>query len=89
MAFCRQTVRSTLTLDLARGSLTMPLKLREVLPSLSSFIQVGRGEVSGGTGVYAAAKGPVAGGGAGSIRRAGRASAVGSSTSRTCGASTR
>jgi hypothetical protein len=67
VAFCRQTVHSTLTLDLARGSLTVPLTLREVVPSLSSFIQVGRGEVSAGTGVYAAARGLVAGGGAGSI----------------------
>ena len=32
-AFCRQTVRSTLTLDLARGSLTVPLKLLEVCPT--------------------------------------------------------
>jgi hypothetical protein len=67
VAFCRQTVRATLTLDLARGSLTVPLTLREVLPSESSFIQAGRGEVSAGTGVYAAARGPVAGGGAGSF----------------------
>jgi hypothetical protein len=67
VAFCRQTVRSTLTLDLARGSLTVPLRLVEILPSLSSFIQAGRGEVSGGTGVYATAKGSVAGGGAGSF----------------------
>ena len=42
--FCRETIRSTLTLDLARGSLTVPLTLREVLPSFSSFIQLGRGE---------------------------------------------
>ena len=65
--FCRETIHSTLTLDLARGSLTVPLTLHEVLPSDSSFIQVGRGEVSAGTGIYAAARGPVAGGGAGSI----------------------
>jgi hypothetical protein len=65
--FCRQTVRSTLTLDLARGSLTMPLMLCEILPSESSFIQTGRGTVSGGTGIYAGAKGRVAGGGAGSF----------------------
>jgi hypothetical protein len=65
--FCRETIHATLTLDLARGSLTVPLTLREVLPSDSSFIQVGRGEVSAGTGIYAAARGPVAGGGAGSF----------------------
>jgi hypothetical protein len=67
VAFCRQTVRSTLTLDLARGSLTVPLRLLEVLPTLNSFIQAGRGEVSGGTGIYAAARGHVTGGGAGSF----------------------
>jgi hypothetical protein len=65
--FCRQTVHSTLTLDLARGSLTVPLTLQEVLPSESSFIQVGRGEVAAGTGAYARATGPVAGGGVGSF----------------------
>lgn len=67
VAFCRRTLRATLTLDLARGSLTVPLKLLEVLPTLDSFIQVGNGDVSAGTGIYAAAKGPVAGGGAGSF----------------------
>jgi hypothetical protein len=67
VAFCRQTVRSTLTLDLVRGSLTMPLRLVEVWPSESSFIQVGRGEVFAGTGAYSFARGPVAGGGAGSF----------------------
>ena len=56
-----------LTLDLARGSLTVPIKLLEVWPTESSFIQVGRGEVSAGTGVYAAAKGHLAGGGAGAF----------------------
>jgi hypothetical protein len=66
--FCRQTLRSTLTLDLPRGSLTVPLELVEVLPSQSSFIQAGRGEVSAGTGAYSAARGPVTGGGAGVVR---------------------
>jgi hypothetical protein len=65
--FCRETIHATLTLDLARGSLTVPLTLHEVLPSDSSFIQAGRGVVSAGTGIYAAARGPVAGGGAGSF----------------------
>jgi hypothetical protein len=66
-AFCRQTVRTTFTLDLARGSLTVPMKLHEVWPTESSFIQVGSGNVSAGTGAYAAAKGPVVGGGAGAF----------------------
>jgi hypothetical protein len=65
--FCRQTVRATLTLDLPRGSLIVPLKLLEVLPTISSFIQAGSGSVSGGTGIYARATGRVAGGGAGSF----------------------
>jgi hypothetical protein len=34
---------------------------------MTSFIQAGRGEVTAGTGIYAAAMGTVAGGGAGSI----------------------
>jgi hypothetical protein len=66
-AFCRRTVRATLTLDLARGSLTVPVKLLELLPTENSFIQVGTGDVSAGTGIYAGAKGRVAGGGAGSF----------------------
>jgi hypothetical protein len=65
--FCRRTVRSTLTLDLARGSLTVALKLVEVLPTESSFIQLGSGKVTAGSGAYAAAKGRVAGGGAGAF----------------------
>jgi hypothetical protein len=65
--YCRQTVHATLTLDLARGSLTVPVKLLEVLPTLSSFFQLGSGEVSGGTGAYAAARGHLAGGGAGAF----------------------
>lgn len=65
--FCRRTVVATLTLDLARGSLTVPVRLLEVLPSESSFIQLGRGRVSGGTGAFARAGGRVAGGGAGAF----------------------
>ncbi len=65
--FCRQSVRSTLTLNLPHGSLTAPLKLLEILPTQSSFIQVGSGEVAGGTGIYSAARGHVTGGGAGSF----------------------
>src|SRR5213592_3426081 len=59
VAYCRQTVRATLTFDLARGSLTMPVKLREIRPTESSFIQAGSGEVSAGTGVYAGARGRI------------------------------
>jgi hypothetical protein len=65
--FCRESVRSTLTLNLPRGSLTAPLKLVEVLPTESSFIQVGTGEVSAGTGIYSATRGHITGGGAGSF----------------------
>jgi hypothetical protein len=67
VAFCRQTVRTTFTLDLARGALTVPMKLHEVWPTESSFIQVGRGEVRAGTGAYARAKGHLTGGGAGAF----------------------
>jgi hypothetical protein len=67
VAYCRQTVRSTLTLDLARGSLTVPLRLLEIRPTENSFIQLGAGRVSSGTGAYASATGRVAGGGAGSF----------------------
>jgi hypothetical protein len=67
VAFCRQTVRTTLTLDLPRGSLTVPMKLLEIWPTESSFIQVGSGKVREATGAYAAAKGNVEGGGAGAF----------------------
>ena len=66
-ASCRRTVRATLTLDLVRGSLTVPIKLLEVLPTESSFIQLGSGKVTAGSGAYAVAKGRVAGGGAGAF----------------------
>jgi hypothetical protein len=66
-AFCRRTARATLTLDLARGSLTGPLKLIEVLPTEGSFLQEGSGKLGGGTGAYAGAKGRLAGGGAGAF----------------------
>jgi hypothetical protein len=67
VAFCRRTVHATLTLELPRGSLTVPTKLLEVLPTELSFIQAGRGEVRSGTGAYAAATGRVAGGGSGAF----------------------
>lgn len=67
VAFCLQRVRATLTLDLERGSLTVPIKLLEVWPTENSFIQVGSGKVRAGTDAYAAAKGRVEGGGSGSF----------------------
>lgn len=66
-AFCHRTVRSTLTLNLPRGSLTAPLKLLEVLPTENSFIQLASGNVAAGTGIYSAARGHITGGGAGSF----------------------
>lgn len=61
--YCLLTVRATLTLDLERGSLTVPLRLLEIQPTDSSFIQIGTGKVSRGTGAYRHAEGRVAGGG--------------------------
>lgn len=66
-AFCRQTVRATLTFDLARGSLTARVEFLEIRPTDSSFIQLGSGQVSGGTGAYAAVAGRLAGGGTGAF----------------------
>jgi hypothetical protein len=65
--FCHQTVRATFTLDFARGSLTAPMKLREILPSEASFIQRGKGKVVAGTGDFAGARGRVIGGGTGAF----------------------
>ena len=62
---CHQTVHATLTFDLARGSVTVPSTLLEVLPDESSFVQFGHGTVAGGTGAYARASGRLDGGGAG------------------------
>lgn len=61
--YCLLTVRATLTLDLERGSLTVPLRVLEIQPTDSSFIQIGTGKVSRGTGAYRHAEGRVAGGG--------------------------
>jgi hypothetical protein len=65
--FCRETIHATLTFDLARGSLTVPATLVEILPTDASFIQFGRGVVSAGTGIYAGVRGTLTGGGAGSF----------------------
>jgi hypothetical protein len=62
---CHQTVHATFTLELARGSLTIRTTLHEVRPDESSFIQVGHGTVTSGTGAYAHASGCLNGGGAG------------------------
>jgi hypothetical protein len=68
--FCRQTVLTTFTLDLARGSLTAPMKLHELWPTASSFLQKGSGTVRAGTGAYASASGHIDGGGAGAFDEA-------------------
>jgi hypothetical protein len=65
--FCRQRVDATFTLDFARGSLTAPMTLREVLPTETSFIQLGKGRIAAGTGEFAGARGHVLGGGAGAF----------------------
>jgi hypothetical protein len=62
---CHQTVRATLTFDLAHGSVTVRATLLEVLPDESSFVQLGHGTVAGGTGAYGRATGRLDGGGAG------------------------
>jgi hypothetical protein len=65
--FCRQAVRSTFTLNFARGSLTAPMTLREILPTETSFIQFGKGKIAAGTGDFAGARGRLKGGGAGAF----------------------
>jgi hypothetical protein len=65
--FCRQTVHATFTLGFAGGSLTAPMRLREVLPTETSFIQRGKGRIAAGTGDFAGARGRVKGGGAGAF----------------------
>jgi hypothetical protein len=65
--FCRRVVHATLTLGLPRGSLTVPTRLTEVLPTVSSFIQAGHGTVAGGTGAYAHVTGRLDGGGYGAF----------------------
>jgi hypothetical protein len=68
---CRQTVRATFTLDLPRGSLTAPMTLRELWPSETSFVQVGHGTITAGTGDYKGVTGHIDGGGAGSFTEQG------------------
>ncbi len=68
---CHQTVRATLTFDLARGSVTVRARLEEIWPDESSFVQLGHGTVAGGTGAYARASGRLDGGGAGSFTEQG------------------
>jgi hypothetical protein len=47
----------------ARGTVTAPMTLHEVLPTESLTLQRGKGRVSAGTGAYARARGSVEGGG--------------------------
>jgi hypothetical protein len=61
---CRQNVRATFTLNFAGGSLTAPMRLREILPTEFSFIQRGKGKIAAGTGDFAGTRGRVKGGGA-------------------------
>ena len=65
--FCRQTVQATFTLSFARGALTAPMSLREILPTESSFVQRGKGKIAAATGDFAGARGRVEGGGAGAF----------------------
>jgi hypothetical protein len=65
--FCRQTVRATFTLHFARGALTAPMRLREILPTETSFIQHGKGKIAAGTGDFAGVRGRVKGGGGGAF----------------------
>ena len=74
--FCRQTIRATFTLDFGRGSLTAPMRLREVLPTEASFIQHGKGKIASGTGDFAGARGRVKGGGAAAFTEHGFAGTV-------------
>jgi hypothetical protein len=64
-AGCRARVRATFTLEFRRGSLTAAMVLREVWPSDFSFIQRGKGRITGGTGEFEDARGRVKGGGTG------------------------
>ena len=74
--FCRQTLHATFTLDFKRGSLTAPMRLREILPTEASFIQHGKGRIATGTGDFAGAHGRVAGGGVGAFTDQGFAGAI-------------
>jgi hypothetical protein len=74
--FCRQTIRATFTLGFAHGSLTAPMRLREALPTETSFIQRGKGKIAAGTGDFAGARGRVTGGGAGAFTDQGFVGAV-------------
>jgi hypothetical protein len=62
-AGCRQTTLSTFTFNLPGGSITAPMTLKEVFTSESSLVQVGRGNIVGGTGAFVGATGRVRGGG--------------------------
>ena len=54
---------ATFTLAFARGTVTAPMTLHEVLPTESLTLQRGKGRISSGTGAYARARGSVEGGG--------------------------
>ena len=60
---CRQTTLSTFSFNLPAGTITAPMTLQEVFTSESSLVQVGRGNIAGGTGAFEGATGSVQGGG--------------------------
>lgn len=62
-AGCRSTLRTTFTLNFRRGSLTGPVKLRELWTTDSSLNQRARGKITGGTGDFANASGRIKGAG--------------------------
>jgi hypothetical protein len=69
--FCHRSVEATMTLALADGTLTAPLRLHEVLPTEASFLQRGAGPISTGTGAYTGAAGWIRGGGFGAFTETG------------------
>ena len=73
--FCHQTVDATFTLAFARGTVTAPMTLHEVLPTESLTSSEARA-ASPGTGAYARARGSVEGGGTSGPRSWARSAVV-------------
>jgi hypothetical protein len=64
---CHRTLQDTFVLDFAQGSVIAQVRLREVFPTPTTFIQLGVGPIAAGTGSFAGARGYVVGGGSGSF----------------------
>jgi len=68
---CHRTLETAWRLSLPGGTVSLSVPLFELYPTPATFVQIGVGTVTGGTGAFAGARGLVAGGGTGAFTETG------------------